>query len=73
MKMITYQMEGLTCPSCVYQVEKIMSIQPGVQEVKVLFNAQKVKITYNEENGNPKEFESILEQLGYIIKSQKIA
>ena len=73
MKIITFQLEGLTCPSCVNQIEKIMSSQNGVQEVKVQFNSQKVKITYKEEAVNPNEFVDIFEKLGYDIKSQKIA
>ncbi|MDP4083280.1 MAG: heavy metal-associated domain-containing protein [Bacillota bacterium] len=73
MKTITFQVDGLTCPSCAQHIEKVMTGQKGVQETKVLYNAQKVKISFDETVGNSSEYEEILNKLGYDVKSQKIA
>jgi len=73
MKTVSFQMEGLTCPSCIKKIEKVLSNQMGVKEVKVLFNAQKVKLSFEETQGSPEEYAEILKKLGYPVQSQKIA
>lgn len=73
MKTVAFQMEGLTCPSCIKKIEKVMSNQNGVEEVKVLFHSQKVKITFDELVGTPEEYAVILKKLGYPVQSHKIA
>lgn len=73
MKTVTFQVDGLTCPSCAQHIEKVLSGQKGVQEIKVLYNAQKVKVSFDELIGNSSEFEEILNKMGYDVKSQKIA
>ncbi len=72
MTQVIFQMENLTCPSCIQKIEKVISKQNGVEEVKVLFNAQKVKIQYNESKGSIDVYEETLSKLGYPPKSQKL-
>ncbi len=72
MTQVIFQMEDLTCPSCVQKIEKALSKQKGIEEVKVLFNAQKVKILYNESQGSMEDYAATLKKLGYPPKSQKL-
>ncbi|WP_077620560.1 heavy-metal-associated domain-containing protein [Bacillus sinesaloumensis] len=72
MKTATYQMEELSCPSCIKKIEKALSKQEGVEDVKVLFNSGKVKVTYQEGEVNPNQYKEILTKLGYPVLSTKI-
>lgn len=73
MKNITFQVDDFICPSCVQKIEKVMSTQIGVTEVKVLYNAAKVKIKFDETTGNPEGYEAILTKLGSDVLSKKIS
>ncbi|MFD1780962.1 heavy-metal-associated domain-containing protein [Fredinandcohnia salidurans] len=72
MKTATYQMEELSCPSCIKKIEKALSKQEGVEDVKVLFNSGKVKVSYQEDTANPKAYKELLTRLGYPVLSTKI-
>jgi copper chaperone len=72
MSQVIFQMEDLSCPSCIQKIEKVLSKQKGIEEVNVLFNAQKVKISFNEAAGNIEDYEDTLKKLGYTPKSSKI-
>ena len=69
MKTINIQLETLTCPSCINKIEGVLNKQNGVDDAKVMFNSSKVKVTYNEEETNPKELSEIIEKLGYPVLS----
>ena len=49
MATVKFQLEPLTCPSCVHKIEKALNKMDGVEEAKVLFNSSKVKATFHEE------------------------
>jgi len=72
MRTATYQMEELSCPSCIKKIEKALTKQEGVEDVKVLFNSGKVKVSYQEDRANPKAYEELLTRLGYPVLSTKI-
>ena len=65
----TYQLQTLTCPSCIKRIEKALENQPGVENVKVLFNASKVKVTHAE-NADANATRQTIESLGYEIISE---
>ncbi len=48
MKTQKIKLEELTCPSCIRQIEGLLSKTEGIDQVKVLFNAGKVKVQYDE-------------------------
>lgn len=43
MTKLVYQLDGLTCPSCLQKIEGALGQQAGVKSVKALFNSSKVK------------------------------
>lgn len=67
MTVIKFQLEPLTCPSCIKKIEGKVGKMDGVEEVKVLFNSSKVKVNYDEEQVAPEELKSVIEKLGYPV------
>ncbi|WP_026907315.1 heavy-metal-associated domain-containing protein [Paucisalibacillus globulus] len=62
-----FQLEPLTCPSCIKKIETKLSKMDGVDEAKVMFNSSKVKTTFNEELVTADELKDTIEKLGYQV------
>ncbi|WIV12367.1 heavy-metal-associated domain-containing protein [Proteiniborus sp. MB09-C3] len=71
MKNVTLQLEALTCPSCVKKIEVALSNQNGVEEVKVLFNSSKVKVSYDENALSADAIVKVVSNLGFDVLSKK--
>lgn len=73
MKTARFQLEVLTCPSCINKIEGVLKKEEGVENAKVLFNSSKVKVEYNEDQTNSDKLASLIEKLGYPVLSHKAA
>lgn len=73
MKTVKFQMEELTCPSCIKKIEGVLSKQEGVSEVKVLFNSSKVKVIFDENLVSAENLASTIKKLGYQVLNRKIS
>lgn len=73
MKTARFQLEELTCPSCIKKIEKTLNRQQGVKEVKVLFHSSKVKVCYDEKTVTLKELATTIKELGFSVLATKIA
>ncbi|RWR06245.1 heavy-metal-associated domain-containing protein [Siminovitchia fortis] len=73
MKTVKFQMDALTCPSCIKKIEGALNRQKGVQEAKVLFHSSKVKVVYDEAVVSADKLQGIITKLGYPVLSKKIA
>lgn len=71
MKKAVYQLETLTCPSCIKKIEGVLGREEGVEEVKVLFNSSKVRAQYNEDVVSAEQLQEIIVNLGYPVLSAK--
>ena len=69
MKSISYQLENLTCPSCITKIEGILNKTDGVDRAKVLFNSSKVKVAYDEDKTSAEHLAKLIEKLGYPVLS----
>ncbi len=69
MKTIRFQLETLTCPSCIAKIEGALNKQSGVEEAKVLFNSSKVKVKYNSEEVSSEELVKLIEKVGFPVLS----
>ncbi|HUI32291.1 MAG TPA: heavy metal-associated domain-containing protein [Dysgonamonadaceae bacterium] len=69
MTTIRFQLEVLTCPSCINKIESVLQKEQGVESAKVLFNSSKVRVNYDEELTNPEKLAALIEKLGYPIIS----
>lgn len=72
MEKIIMQLDTLSCPSCLQKIESAVSKQDGVSETKVLFNASKVKATFDPEVVTPETLTEVVEKLGYDVKGTKV-
>ncbi|HHU55096.1 MAG TPA: heavy-metal-associated domain-containing protein [Acholeplasmataceae bacterium] len=66
-----YQLETLSCPSCIKKIEKVLSKTEGVESVEVLFTSSKVKVTIEETKTDSNTIRKVIERLGYQVLSEK--
>lgn len=64
-----FQLEPLTCPSCIKKIETKLNKMTGVEEAKVMFNSSKVKTTFDESKISENELRDTIENLGYPVLS----
>ena len=72
MSKITMKLDDLTCPSCMTKIEGALSKKDGVENVKVLFNASKIKAEFNTDKVSAESLEAAVTDLGYTVKSAKV-
>ncbi|WP_404330852.1 heavy-metal-associated domain-containing protein [Mesobacillus maritimus] len=68
-----FQLEPLTCPSCIKKIETTLNKMVGMQTVRVLFNSSKVKTEFDATIIQATEVENILQKLGYQVISAKVS
>ncbi|WP_068784176.1 heavy-metal-associated domain-containing protein [Paenibacillus phocaensis] len=64
---VKWKVAELTCPSCIKKIETVLTKQPGVVEVQVLFHSSKVKIRFDEGRVQEEELRNTLAKLGYPV------
>ncbi|MBK5214773.1 MAG: heavy-metal-associated domain-containing protein [Flavobacteriaceae bacterium] len=69
LKNAKFQLETLTCPSCITKIEGVLNKEPGVENARVLFNSSKVKVQYDEEKVSSARLAELIEKVGYPILS----
>jgi len=67
-----FQLEPLTCPSCIKKIESTLTKTAGVESVKVLFNSSKVKTEFDGTKVEATQLEETIEKLGYEVISAKV-
>ncbi|MCD5030081.1 heavy metal-associated domain-containing protein [Enterococcus asini] len=62
-------LETLACPTCMQKIESGVKRMAGVDSdsVKVLFNASKLKATFNEKETSLAAIQKTVEDLGYPV------
>jgi len=68
------QLETLTCPSCLQKIESAVSGLKGVDKdsLKVLFNASKVKVHFDDSKISIDDIEKAIQDLGYDVKKSRV-
>lgn len=63
------QLETLTCPSCAIKIEKALKTLNGINfdSIKVLFNASKVKLEFDDSVITTTTIEKAIATLGYQV------
>ena len=71
MKTKTYQLETVSCPSCVAKIEGVLARTKGVELSEVLFNSSRVKVTFDEAQASSDAIRETISKLGYQVLSEK--
>lgn len=66
------QLDALSCPSCMQKIQGALAQQAGVETVKVLFNAAKVKAEFDSDQISADKLAETVTDLGYDVKSVKV-
>jgi copper chaperone len=67
----TYQLETVSCPSCIAKIEGMLKRTAGVSESEVLFNTSRVKVSFDESVITSEEIRNKINKLGYKVLSEK--
>ncbi|MDQ0233478.1 heavy-metal-associated domain-containing protein [Metabacillus malikii] len=73
MAQAVFQLEPLTCPSCIKKIETGLTKLHGVESTRVLFNSSKVKTVYDNEHISDSQLKETIQKLGYDVLSSKVA
>lgn len=68
-----FQLEPLTCPSCMQKIETALLKTAGVRSAKVYFNTSKVRAEFDNSTITAAELEMAITKLGYPVKSVKVS
>jgi copper chaperone len=73
MKTATLQLETISCPTCMQKIEAAIKGLDGVEKdtVKVLFNASKVKLSFDENKTSIEQIENAVTKLGFEVTKTK--
>ncbi len=67
----TYQLETVSCPSCIKKIEGMLKQTDGITSSEVLFNSSRVKVEFDEALVSSALIKSKIHQLGYKVLSEK--
>lgn len=59
---------GVTCPTCVTNIETVLKDLPGMDDVKVNFGAERITARYDPEQISPEQMQQLIENTGYKIR-----
>ncbi len=66
-----YQLETVSCPSCIAKIEGLLKRLNGIYKSEVLFNSSRVKVEYDENILSSKEIVDSIEKVGYQVLSER--
>ena len=67
----TYQLETVTCPSCVGKIEGMLKKIDGIEKYEVLFNTSRVRVSFDENMISSETIKSKINQLGFQVLKEK--
>lgn len=73
MTTVKIETEPFTCPSCIKKIEGVVGKLPGVRDAQVMFNSNKVKVSYDDELVKAEDIAKTISGLGYPVLSHKIS
>ncbi|CAM4145764.1 heavy metal translocating P-type ATPase [Lederbergia lenta] len=65
----TFNIEGMTCASCVQTVEKATKKLPGVQEASVNLATEKLNISFDENVVSAQDIQTAVDKAGYKVQA----
>ena len=71
MKKVMMKLSGMTCPSCLTKIEKAVDSLDGTDQIKVLFNAGKLKFIMDSDRVKAVDVKAAIEKMGYEVQGIK--
>ena len=62
---------GVTCPSCVVNIESFLGGLPGVDEVHVNFAAERVTVQYDPAQATTEQMQQVIQAAGYQVQPRQ--
>lgn len=72
-KKAAFGLEPLSCPSCIKKIESTLLKMDGVEEVKVMFNSNRVRVLFEGTLVEADAIQKTIEKLGYPVISQRVS
>lgn len=66
-----FQLETVSCPSCIAKIEGMLKKTTGVTESEVLFNTSRVKVSFDESVIAAEDIRNRIRKLGYKVLGEK--
>lgn len=66
-----YQLETVTCPSCIAKIEGVLNKQEGIELAEVAFNSSRVKVEFDENRISSQSIIETITKLGYVVLNEK--
>jgi copper chaperone CopZ len=73
MRTVKFESEPFTCPSCINKIENVVGKKAGVESAQVMFNSNKVKVSFDESAITADEIAESITKLGYPVLGQKVS
>ena len=67
----TYQLETVSCPSCIAKIEGMLKKTAGIETSEVLFNTSRVKVSFDENMITSEDIKNKINNLGYKVLEEK--
>ena len=67
----TYQLETVSCPSCIAKIQGMLKKTEGITSSEVLFNTSRVKVAFDEAIITSDSIKTKIDKLGYKVLSEK--
>jgi len=62
---------GVTCPTCVVNIESFLGDLPGVDKVQVNFAAERITVQYDPAQATTEQMQQVIKDAGYQIQSRE--
>ena len=74
MQQAIIQLETLTCPSCLQKIEGAIGKLAGIDKdsLKVMFNASRVRVDFNDNDISIDQIEEAIQNLGYKVLRSRV-
>lgn len=74
MQQAIIQLETLTCPSCLQKIEGAVGKLAGIDKdsLKVMFNASRVRVDFNDNDISNDQIEEAIQNLGYEVLRSRV-
>lgn len=66
-----YQLETVTCPSCIAKIESVLNKLEGIELAEVAFNSSRVKVLFDEKKVSSLKIVDTITKLGYVVLNEK--